>query len=518
MGLFAALLLNACEPRAPATNDDPEFDVLIQNGWVFEGNPDSAPSIKDVGIKADRIILVGAAGDKQAARTIDASGLLVTAGFIDPHTHSLDDLKDPDRRANLNYLTQGVTTVVNGNDGGGGPDIAAQAAILESAGIGTNTAFFVGHGTIRRLVMGGDNRAPTANELAEMQRLVDRAMSDGALGLSAGLYYTPGNFATTDEVVELAKVAAAHGGIYDSHLRDESSYSIGLLGAVDEALEIGKRAGIPVHLAHIKALGVDVWGESTSVIERIEAALEDGVAVSADQYPWAASGTRLHNALLPRSFLDGESEAFVEKLQDPDTQAQLTDAVTENLRRRGGPASILFVDASQPQLDGKTLADVAGDRDAIATAFDILRLGSVRIASFNMNAEDIETFMAQPWVMTSSDGTNGHPRKYASFPQKYEQYVRDNPILRLEEFLHRSSALTAQTLNLENRGTIKNGFIADIVVLDLDKYSANAGFEQWNRLSSGVIYSIVNGQLVIDAGQPTNNLPGRVLRRSGVNN
>ena len=478
--LAAVASLTAVSCGSPSSDDavEPEYDLLIRNGLVFEGDPGTPPTARDVAIVDDRIVLVGDAGDSTAQRTIDAAGRLVTAGFIDPHTHSGDDLRSPEHNANLNYLTQGVTTVVNGNDGGGAADALERAADWQAAGMGTNSAFFVGHGSVRRAVMGGDNRPPTADELVEMCALVERAMQNGALGLSTGLYYTPGNFADTDEVVELARVAARYGGIYDTHLRDESSYSIGLIAAVEETLEIGRRAGIPVHFAHLKALGVDVWGESETVIDLVRAALAEGLVVTADQYPWSASGTRLHNALLPRDFLDGEADAFVDKLGNADTRAALTGAVIENLRRRGGAESILFVDAKHPGISGKTLAEVALEREQtdIEAAFEILRQGSVRIASFNMHEDDIRAFMVQPWVVTSSDGTDGHPRKYASFPRKYQRYVRDESLLTLEEFLYRSSAMTADALGIERRGRIRPDWFADIVVIDLAEYTANADF------------------------------------------
>ena len=362
--------------------------------------------------------------------------------------------------------------------------------------------------------MGGDNRAPTALEMAAMRGLVEHAMQAGALGLSSGLYYTPGNFATTDEVVELARVAAQYGGIYDTHLRDESSYSIGLLAAVDEALEIGRRASIPVHLAHIKALGVDVWGESEAVIEHVEVAQAAGLKVTADQYPWSASGTHMHNALLPRAFLTGASDGYIEKLGDAAVRDALRAEVTENLRRRGGADALLVVVADDNELVGRTLADIATalETDAVTAAFEIMQTGPLRVASFNMNDDDIESFMVRDWIMTSSDGTDGHPRKYASFPKKYAHYVQERGVLSLPDFLYRSSALTAATLGLPDRGRIAVGLTADIAVIDLESFAPRADFRQWNVLSTGVVHMLVNGDLAIEDGAYTGALAGRVLR------
>ena len=384
---------------------------------------------------------------------------------------------------------------------------------LEANGIGTNTALFVGHGSLRDDVMGGENRAPTEQELAQMSGLVAEAMQSGALGLSTGLYYAPGNFAKTDEVVALARVAAEYGGVYDTHLRDESTYNIGLLAAIEETLRIGREANIPVHIAHIKALGVDVWGQSAAAIELIEKARESGQNVTANQYPWRASGTHLRNTLLPREVLSGSGDQYLQRLRDPSVVAEIRPAMKENLRRRGGASSLLVVVANDAEIMGMTLAEVAESRGQhpIDCAIEIMLDGSTRVASFNMNQEDIEAFMQRDWVMTSSDGTDGHPRKYASFPKKYRDYVVDKGVISMEEFLYRSSGLTAETFGLDDRGRIEKGYAADIIAFDPEKLAPVATFESWNDLSVGVIYSIINGQLVIRDQRYTDNLPGRVL-------
>ena len=493
-----------------------EVDWLITNGLVYDGSL-AAPRQVDIAVDGDRIVALGQglAASYQAERQIDAGGMMVAPGFIDPHTHSWGDLLAPATAANLNYLTQGVTTVFNGNDGGGPVAIEQIAARLEKQGIGTNTAFFVGHGTVRKAVMGKAERQASPVELEKMRKLVASAMAQGALGLSSGLYYVPGSYASTDEVVALAKVAAESGGIYESHIRDESTYNIGLVAAVDEALTIGRRADIPVHLAHIKALGVDVWGKSADVVALVEKAQGEGVKVTADQYPWLASGTHVSNALFPKWSMADSTEHFHGRLREPALTDKLRSEVTENLRKRGGPEALLLVADTKPEWQGKTLAAVAKalQQDPVSAAFAVVLAGDARVASFTMHKEDVERFMAQPWVMTSSDGTRGHPRKYASFPQKYQEYVKQQPLLSASEFVHRSSGLVADTFGLAQRGYLRPGYFADIIIIDPETYAAKADFGHPERLSLGIEHLWVNGQQTLAKGQYNGNRNGRVLKR-----
>ncbi len=504
----SSLLLTACQTHVDA-------DYLIENGTAYLGDNTKGQNI-DIAIMGENIIYIGS-GSKHidAAITLDATGLIVAPGFIDPHTHSLVDLQSAGVtvRENANYRLQGVTTVFNGNDGFGAANLAEMSADLTQNGIGTNTAFFVGHGAIRRQVMNNDKRAPTEAELGSMKVLIDSAMDAGALGLSTGLFYAPGSFSNTDEVVELAKVAAAKGGIYDSHIRDESTYNIGVEAAIDEVLEIGRRADIPVHIAHIKALGVDVWGKSTPIIASIEKARANGLRVTADQYPWPASGTRISNALIPRHLKAGGSEKYMARLNGPLLQEQLQIDVAENLRRRGGAAAVLITD-KRSQWRGKTLDEIAilNDMSPVDMAIKIARDGDAKIASFNMNEDDIENFMRPDWVMTSSDGSPGHPRKYASFPRKYAVYVRGKNIMPIETFLYRSSGLVADTFKLCGRGYIKVGYKADIVVFNPAKFKPQADFQNPEVLSEGVKYLLVNGQMVVKNGESQAILPGKILK------
>lgn len=515
--LIPAFLLASCASVIQA-------DTLIVNGMVFTGeNADG--TITSVAIKDDRIIHVGSKVGVKATRIIDASGFYVMPGFIDPHTHSLSDLTadDPARRRNDNYLFQGVTSVVSGNDGFGEPDIGAQLMNLDEMSIGTNTALFIGHGALRQSVMGGANRVPTEAEMQTMIEIITRGMDEGALGLSTGLFYAPGSFSSTEEVIALARAASDGGGVYDSHIRDESNYSIGLMAAIEEVIQIAEGANIPANIAHIKALGTDVWGQSAAIVTRIDAARASGLSITADQYPWRASGTRISNALLPRWVKAGTDADYKARLGNPDVLDQIISETTENLRRRGGAESILITAALSsevsPEWVGRTLADISEieENDPVNIALQIARDGDARIASFNMNQDDMRRFMTQDWVMTSSDGSTGHPRKYASFPKKFRDYVVNKQWISTAAFVHRSTGLVADTFGLCERGYLKTNYAADIIIIDPESFTPMADFQSPEQLSDGVQFSFVNGVMAIDAGQVTGALAGRALRRCDGN-
>jgi N-acyl-D-amino-acid deacylase len=507
--LLAALVCASSPP--PDT-----LDVLITGGSVVDGSGGPVRAA-DVGIRGDRIVFLGDAGAAQlaAVRRIDARGRIVAPGFIDPHTHTGDDLSSPERRGNLPYLMQGVTTVVVGNDGGGPIEIARTLELWGRQGIGTNAALLTGFGTARQRVLGMSSAAPSPAQLDTMRALIERAMREGALGLSTGLFYPPQSFASTDEVIALAKVAAQYGGIYDSHLRDESSYTIGLVGSVAEAIRVGREARLPVHIAHIKALGVDVWGKSDTVIAMIQAARASGVAVTADQYPYTASGTSFSAALLPRWAVAGGRDSLRGHIADPTERARLVADMRENLRRRGGAASLLVTGARDTTLVGKTLADIAAARrvDPIEAALAVLDAGGASVASFNMNEQDIERFMRADFVMTGSDGSPGMPRKYGTFPKKLHDYVFTKHVLTLPFAIQNSSALTAETFRLAGRGRLAIGYYADVVVFD-SAIVDRATYRAPQQLATGVQYVLLNGTLAVDHGRSTGALAGRPLRRS----
>jgi N-acyl-D-aspartate/D-glutamate deacylase len=492
-----------------------QVDYLITNGKVFDGSL-SKPTFADIAIQGNMIVGIGENLTKnyQATTVIDAKGMIVSPGFIDPHTHSLNDLKSKEKSSNINYLTQGVTTVFNGNDGRGSININDVEKSLKINGIGTNSAFFVGHGTIRQQVMGKANRLASNDEIKTMKSLVKLAMQQGAFGLSSGLYYVPGNYANTEELVQLALEVKPYNGIYESHIRDESSYNIGLIGAVNEAIEIGEKAGIPTHLAHLKALGVDVWGQSTEIIKVINQARDNGLKVTADQYPWLASGTNISSALFSRWVIADTEKAYHARLVNPELLPKIRQEVAENIRRRGGAKALLIVNTKQQQWLGKNLQEIAllENMSPAEAAIHIVLSGNASVASFNMNPSDVNQIMQQAWLITSSDGTTGHPRKFASYPEKFEKFVKHNKVISLTTFINQSSGLVADTLGIKNRGYLKVGYFADLVILDENSYKANATYREPEKLSDGIVYLWVNGQLTIDQGKYTGQKAGHVLR------
>ena len=502
--IIGAFVFAGCTSLAPAV------DIRIVGGVVVDGTKSGGEADRIVDIVADQIIYVGPMRAGSAKEIIDASGMIVAPGFIDPHTHAYGDLADSTRATNAAYLFQGVSTVFVGNDGGDGRFSDIEANLSEHS-FGTNVGAFVGHGTIRRQVLGNDNRPPTSAELRAMQNAVAQDMQSGAFGLSTGLFYAPGSFATLDEVVTLAKVAASFGGFYESHIRDESDYSIGLLGAVAEAIEVGRQAGLPVHLAHLKALGPSVHGQSTEIVELVNTARAQGIRVTADQYPWLASGTRLSNALIPRRIMTDGAEGLRKRLGRGELVESIQSEMLQNLRRRGGANALLITGHSKHQ--GKRLSEVANELavDPTIAAIEVVREGDPAVASFMMNPDDVRHLMVQEWVVTSSDGSRGHPRKYASFPQKYARYVRSEGLLDLATFVHRSTGATAKILNICDRGLLKTGYKADVVVFDPERFQPRASYEQPEELAQGVEHLLVNGVLALRDGNVQEPTSGQLL-------
>ena len=314
----------------------------------------------------------------------------------------------------------------------------------------------------------------------------------------------------------MAKIAAQYGGVYDTHLRDESTFNIGFLSALDEAINIASMAGIHLHVAHIKALGVDVWGQSKPAIDKINQAIVKGVSISADQYPWQASGTNVRSAVVPKWAMADSESAFMQRLDDPSLRARINTEIAENIRRRGGPTALLITASEHTDIVGKTLAQLSEmlRLSNVDTVIHLVESGRTRVASFNMNESDIKAFMQQPWVVTSSDGTNGHPRKYASFPQKYQEFVVKSATLDLQRFIYSSSGQTAKLLGLSDRGRIRLGLKADILVFDPDTFRPNASFKTWNLLSEGVVQLFINGQQAISNRTYTGALAGQLAVRN----
>jgi N-acyl-D-amino-acid deacylase len=495
-----------------------QVDVLVRGGSVVDGTG-SPPRRADVGIRGDRITFIGNATTSRvtAAKTIDATGLVVAPGFIDPHTHTQGDLSSPapERHGNVAYLMQGVTTVITNNDGGGPIDIGKLLGDWTKNGIGTNAAVYIGQGSVRGAVLGMSAAAPTPAQLDSMRAIVSRAMDQGAIGMSTGLYYAPGSYAPTDEVIELAKVAAAKGGLYDTHLRDESSYTIGLIGAVAEVIRIGREAHMPVHISHIKALGTDVWGQSDTVLALMRHARAGGIDITASQYPYTASGTSVGASLLPRWAEAGGRDSLRARINDPATRAKLVKEMEDNLKRRGGAGSLLITATRDTSIHGKRLDAIAKARNAtpIDAALQIILAGDASVASFNMNERDIENFMKSDLVVTGSDGSDGHPRKYGTFPKLFHEYVAQKHLLTLPRAVQRSSAQTAKILGLKDRGVLQIGAFADVIAFDSTTFADRSTYEQPTLLAVGMKYVLVNGVVTIDNGTYTGATAGRTLRR-----
>ena len=512
---FGKLFTATCALLATAANAQQTADILIRGGTIYDGSEGNKGFVGDVAITGDRITYVGPRANVNARRTVDAKGMIVSPGFIDGHSHSQHFLENPDakeRRAPA-YLTQGVTTVILGVDGGGLPEIGNQFAKFRQQGIGINAASYVGYGTIRRRVIGDEARAPNAAELATEKQLVVKGMCEGALGLSAGLFYAPQSYAKTDEVIELAKEAAKRGGIYDTHQRDESSYSIGIINSTKEVLQIGREANIPVHFSHIKALGEDVWGKSADVIKLIEEAKARGQNVTANQYPWLASQTGLSAALVPRWVVDGGYAAMIKRFNDTTLMPKIRTEMAQNLKRRNGPHNLLLSTKGRPWF-GKRLDEVAKEWkvDPIEAAIRILRQTERQsVVSFNMSQGDVDRFMQQPWMVTSSDGGPGHPREWASFSIKYDDYVKKRKVITLPFFIRHTTGLAADMYMLDKRGYLRNGYFADVIVFDPNNFAPKADYIHTDIPSSGMVDVVVNGKLALDNGKLTDALSGRPL-------
>jgi N-acyl-D-aspartate/D-glutamate deacylase/outer membrane protein assembly factor BamB len=496
------------------------YDVLIRGGRVLDGSGNPW-FYADVAVAGDRIAAIGDLRGATAGIEIDAAGLYVAPGYIDVHSHAAGGLASEQLAGAETLLYQGVTTVVINPDGRS-PDIGEQRDEMLAHGIGVNATPMVGHGSTRGEVIGADDRQATAAELERMREIVRAGMEEGAFGLSSGLFYAPGSYAELAEVIALAEVAAEYGGVYASHIRDEADYTIGVVAAVDEVIEVARRAGIPGVVTHVKALGPNVWGESRTIVEHIEAARAEGVEMYADQYPYEASSTGLSAALLPRWSQAGGGEALAARFADAETRARIRAAMVENLARRGGAGRIQFV--SGEGIEGRTLQDLADEQgiDPIDVAIELLGSGGGgSIISHNMDAADVHTLMVQPWTMTASDGGlprfgagKPHPRSYGTFPRKIRQYVLEEEVLPLAAAIRSMTSLPATAFRIADRGTLRAGAFADVVVFDLARVRDLATYEDPHQYAEGVVHLLVNGQLAVRDGQPTGVRAGRALRRS----
>jgi N-acyl-D-aspartate/D-glutamate deacylase len=348
-----------------------------------------------------------------------------------------------------------------------------------------------------------------------MQTLVQQEMDAGAFGLSTGLFYAPGSYATTEEVVALAKTVAANDGIYDTHLRDESSYSIGLIPAIEEAITIGRQAHLPIIISHIKCLGVDTWHKSDSIVGLINAARKEGIQVTANQYPYEASATSLKSATIPRWAESGGLDSLFIRYNNPELHFRIVEETKINIARRGGPEKLVLVSAIDSTIVGQNLLQISETMKLTPeqTVFRILKTDAPKVASFNMIPEDIATFMKQDWVTTGSDGGSGHPRKYGTFARKYAKYVKEDKTISIAHFINSSTSKTAAMLKIRKRGSLVMGNYADIIVFDLGTFKDIATYTDAYQLATGLQYSIINGQLAVDQTKATTVMAGKVLNK-----
>ena len=507
----------------PAAAED--YDILIRNGMVFDGSG-SVGRKADVGIKGERIVLVGSApAGATAARTVDATGKDVTPGFIDPHSHAVPGISTPELAAALPIVTQGITTVMVNPDGGGPGDLRPLIADIRKNQPGVNVIPMIGHNGVRIAVMGLANRQPTPAELAKMEGLVKTAMDEGAWGFSDGPFYIPAKYSKTSEIVDLARVAARYpGSFYTSHIRDESSYDVGVLNAIKEVITVAREAHIRSVVTHMKMLGPEVWGQSTQAIKLINDARTQGLSVWADQYPYAASGSGLQPALVPGWAQEGGPDAIAKRLQNPEQRALIRKEMVRNLARRAGANAIMIRRYEpDPSLEGKRLDEIARAnlKDPVDQAIDMLEKGGAAIVSFNMNEKDIENIMRQPWTMTSTDGGlvkfgtgSEHPRAYGAFPRKLRNYVLDKPVLTMPQAIHSMTGLPAQVFKIPDRGLLKAGYYADVLVFDPKTVRDTATYNKPHSYSVGMDYVFINGKPAIWEDKVEPQRVGRVLLRT----
>ncbi|HUG40411.1 MAG TPA: D-aminoacylase [Longimicrobiales bacterium] len=524
-----ALLLSACglaerDPRNGAAGPR-GYDLLIAGGTVFDG-AGSAGVAADVGVRGDRVVRISRTPlDRgRAGRVIDASGLYVAPGFIDVHAHLDPILRLPGAES---HVRQGVTTALGGPDGSSPWPLGAYLDSLEVVGIGLNVGYTVGHNTIRRQVMGLADRRATTGELDAMSRMVARGMGEGAFGISTGLKYLPGAFADLEEVVALSRVAADSGGFYTSHMREEG---LGLIEAVAELLEIGRRAGLPVVVTHHKVVGQPMWGSSRRTLAMIDSARAAGTDARVDQYPYTATYTGI-SVLIPAWAQAGGDSAFLARLDDPALRDSIFRGIVHNIERDRGAGDISRVQLARVEwdttLEGLTLADWARREGREPTpeigaglVIEAMRRGGASAIYHALDEEDVRRIMRHPQTMIASDGRltqpgegHPHPRWYGTFPRVLGRYVREEGVIGWAEAIRKMTALPAHLLGLEGRGVLREGAYADITIFDPASVADRATFEDPHRYPAGVPYVIINGVVTVDGGEYRDVRAGRALRR-----
>jgi N-acyl-D-aspartate/D-glutamate deacylase len=498
-----------------------DADILLKGGQLLDGS--GTPAVRgDVAIRGDRIVAVGQFDAGKIAKTIDCTGLVVCPGFIDLHNHSDSDdsiLAEKNRDA-ANYIQQGCTTLVTGNCGGGKGNVARYLDNIDENGAGANIAQLIPHGSVRAAVLGTHMKDPAPADLDKMRELVDKGMREGAWGMSTGLIYVPSSYGKVDELAALAAVCAKHGGLYASHIRSEES---GLLDAIEEALEIGKRGHCHVHISHLKVTGKPYWGNVRAAVKLIEQAQAAGQEVTADQYPYIASSTSLSAMLLPDWAREGGSKETMERMNDPQQLAKLKPYIQTALDER--PKICLVSYDPYPNYAGRPLNEIAAEegRPTIDLAVEVLQKASPSAVNFGMTEEDVRFVMQLPWVATSSDGgvkeASGamvHPRSFGTFPRKIGFYAVREKVLPLEKAVRSCSGLPADVLGLPERGYLREGFFADVVAFDPDKIIDGATFEKPFEPPQGIPWVIVNGKPAVAEGKLTGSLSGRALRHQST--
>ena len=518
--MLAGLVLGL--PPLAAHADPVDSDWLLTGATVIDGT--GKPGfLADVAVRGQKIVAVGTFERGTIAQELDCRGLVIAPGFIDLHNHSDTQVLDPQTRANVNFLLQGCTTIVTGNCGSGPVDAAEYYRQIDEAGCGTHVAHLLPQGSLRERVVGLAQRAATGEEVRQMRDLARSAMAAGAWGMSTGLIYVPSSYADTAEITSIAEVVGQTGGLYASHIRGEG---IQLLASVQEALEIGARSGCPVHVSHFKASGEEAWGLVQRAAELIEQARQEGRKVTADQYPYIASSTSLEATLLPNWARAGGNREMLARLDDPEMGPRIREAISQSLKNTDGGGRIRLARyGAQPRWAGKSLAELAAETQTppVDLVLGILRGGGAAVVNFGMREEDVRFVMSLPWVATASDGRaylpgadRPHPRSYGTFPRKIGHYARRERVLSVEQAIRSATSLPASILGLTDRGEIAPGRVADLVVLEPERFLDQATYDDPHAYASGVRHVFVTGEPVVWKGSPTGALRGRALRRPPV--
>ena len=528
---FIGLSLAAWQIRT--ASQATSFDLLIRNGRIVDGTG-SPWFVADLGIKGDTIVAIDQHLEGTGAHLIDASGLVVSPGFIDVHSHAeaRDDGQDAiGNPAAENDIRQGVTTLLASPDGGGSVRVAEFLNRVAAAKPAVNVGTFIGHGSVRGAVVGQDNRPATPDEMVRMRALVQAGMRDGAFGLSTGLFYVPGNYAPLSEVIDLASVAGQYGGFHQSHMRDEAG---GVLDSVRDTIAIGEQGHLPTQVTHHKIIGKPNWGRSVDTLRLIDEARARGVDVTIDQYPYTASSTSIQGGLLPPWVQEGGREKMIARLRDETSLKRALAAITTAIqvdRGGGDPANIVLAACPfEPSLAGKSLAQVLRDRKRPVTpdqaadlVVEIVQRGGCSAIYHAMSEDDLVRIMKHPATMIASDAAPGiptfgkdmpHPRAYGTFARVLGVYVREKKVLTLEDAVRKMSSFPARRMGLADRGILRGGMKADVVVFDPQTIVDKATFENPHQYANGVRAVIVNGVVTLEGGKMTGGRGGRTLRRN----